>query len=97
MANDFRIDVERVQKMLTKLSDADDRMRDAQKRLNKVGPKALGTEGLDDACDEFQDQWGDGIKRIADAAKDIHERLKATLDAYQAGEEENRKMLSGKK
>ncbi|WP_157851441.1 hypothetical protein [Streptomyces monomycini] len=56
MANDFRIDVARVEKMLTELSDADDRMRDAQKRLNKVGPKALGTDGLDDACDEFQGQ-----------------------------------------
>ncbi|MFH8572326.1 WXG100 family type VII secretion target [Streptomyces sp. NPDC017993] len=96
MATDFRIDVGRVQQMLDKLSDADDRMRDAQKRLNKVGPKTLGTDGLDDACDEFQGQWGDGIKRIADAAKDINERLKATLDAYEAGEEENSKMM-GKK
>lgn len=93
MPSDFKIDVERVQGMLNKLSSADDRMRDAQKRLNQVGPKALGTEGLDDACDEFQDQWGDGIKRIADAAKDIHDRLKATLDAYKAGEEKNAKML----
>jgi hypothetical protein len=96
MATDFKIDVGRVQQMLNKLSDADDRMRDAQKRLNKVGPKALGTDGLDDACDEFQGQWGDGIKRIADAAKDISERLKATLDAYKAGEEENAKAM-GKK
>ncbi|MFJ3955048.1 type VII secretion target [Streptomyces sp. Je 1-4] len=96
MAADFKIDVERVQGMLNKLANADDRMRDAQHRLNKVGPKALGTDGLDDACDEFQGQWGDGIKRIADAAKDIHEKLKMTLDAYKAGEEENAKML-GKK
>ncbi|MFF4604543.1 hypothetical protein ACFY12_17670 [Streptomyces sp. NPDC001339] len=96
MATDFKIDIGRVQQMLNKLSDADDRMRDAQKRLKKVGPKALGTDGLDDACDEFQGQWGDGIKRIADASKDISERLKATLDAYKAGEEENAKAM-GKK
>ncbi|MEU3540051.1 type VII secretion target [Streptomyces paromomycinus] len=96
MAADFEIDVERVQALLKKLADADDRMRDAQRRLNKVGPKVLGTDGLDDACDEFQGQWGDGIKRIASAAKEIHEKLKLTLDAYQAGEEENAKMM-GKK
>ncbi|MET9290532.1 hypothetical protein [Streptomyces sp. NPDC003077] len=96
MATDFRIDVERVTGMLGKLATCDERMRDASKRLQKVGPKALGTDGLDDACDEFQSQWGDGIKRIADAAKDIHERLQATLDAYKAGENENAKML-GKK
>ncbi|MFF3274666.1 hypothetical protein ACFYWU_27635 [Streptomyces chrestomyceticus] len=96
MAADFKIDVGRVQTLLKKLADADDRMRDAQRRLNKVGPKALGTDGLDDACDEFQHQWGDGIKRISGAAKEIHEKLKLTLDAYQAGEEENAKMM-GKK
>ncbi|MCB5907604.1 WXG100 family type VII secretion target [Streptomyces pinistramenti] len=96
MSTDFKIDVGRIQEMLNKLAHADERMRDAQRRLNKVGPKALGTDGLDDACDEFQDQWGDGIKRIADAAKDIHEKLGTTLDAYKAGEEENAKML-GKK
>ncbi|MFF2921995.1 hypothetical protein ACFVTP_06200 [Streptomyces celluloflavus] len=61
-----------------------------------MGPKALGTEGLDDACEEFQSQWGDGIRRIAGAAKNIHEKLKMTLDAYQTGKEENAKML-GKK
>jgi hypothetical protein len=93
---DFKIDVDRIQEMLTKLSDADDHMRDAQNRLNKVGPKTLGTDGLDEACDEFQDQWGDGIKRIAKATKGIHEKLKLTLDAYRAGEEENAKVM-GKK
>ncbi|MYT29016.1 MULTISPECIES: type VII secretion target [unclassified Streptomyces] len=96
MATDFKIDVGRIQEMLTKLSEAGDRMRDAQRRLEKVGPKTLGTDGLDDACDEFQDQWGDGIKRITKASKEIHEKLKMTLDAYQAGEEENAKMM-GKK
>ncbi|MGY5134055.1 WXG100 family type VII secretion target [Streptomyces nigrescens] len=96
MATDFKIDVERIQALLKKLGNADDRMRDAQQRLNKVGPKTLGTDGLDDACDEFQDQWGDGIKRIAGAAKEIHEKLKLTLDAYKAGEEENAKLM-GKK
>ncbi|MFG2223939.1 WXG100 family type VII secretion target [Streptomyces sp. NPDC048644] len=96
MSTDFKIDVGRIQEILNKLANADERMRDAQRRLNKVGPKALGTDGLDDACDEFQGQWGDGIKRIADAAKDIHEKLGLTLDAYKAGEEENAKML-GKK
>ncbi|MFJ9618870.1 WXG100 family type VII secretion target [Streptomyces noursei] len=96
MATDFKIDVGRIQEMLTKLSEASDRMQDAQHRLKKVGPKTLGTDGLDDACDEFQDQWGDGIKRISKASKEIHEKLKATLDAYKAGEEENAKMM-GKK
>lgn len=96
MAADFKIDIQRIESILKKLAEAGDRMRDAQKRLNKVGPKTLGTDGLDDACDEFQDQWGDGIKRISDAAKDIHERLKLTVDAYKAGEEENSKLM-GKK
>lgn len=84
---DFQIDVERMQTLINRLDQVDDRMRGAQQRLNKVGPKGLGTDGLDNACDGFQNDWGDGIKRIADGAKQLHEGLKKTLESYQSVEQ----------
>lgn len=93
MGADFRIDVERAEHVLNKLGESSERMQQARNRLKKVGPKTLGTDGLDDACDTFQSEWEDGIKRIEDASKDIKERLKTTIDAYKAGDEANAKSL----
>lgn len=93
MSADFRIDIERAERVLNKLGESTERMQQARTRLNKVGPKTLGTEGLDDACDTFQSEWEDGIKRIEDASKDIKDRLKTTIEAYKAGDEANAKSL----
>lgn len=94
--SDFRIDVDRMRDLVTKLDQADDRMRGVCERLGKVGPNGLGTGDLDEACDEFQSQWGDGIKRIADASKTMHEKLALTLEAYTANEDETKKVFDGK-
>ncbi|MFJ9178760.1 WXG100 family type VII secretion target [Streptomyces sp. NPDC102360] len=91
---DFQIDTDRMKTLIGRLDQVDDRMRDAQQRLNKVGPKGLGTDGLDEACDDFQDDWGDGIKRIADAAKTLHEGLQKTLDAYLTTDQDIQKGFS---
>jgi uncharacterized protein YukE len=88
---DIRIDVDGMKALINQLDQADDRMRDACARLNKVGPTGLGTDGLDEACDDFQDDWGDGITRIADASKALHEGLKKTLELYEANEQETSK------
>ncbi|WP_431965556.1 WXG100 family type VII secretion target [Actinacidiphila sp. bgisy160] len=94
--SDFRIDVDRMRDLVNKLDQADDRMRGVCERLKKVGPNGLGTDDLDDACDEFQSQWGDGIKRIADASKTMHDKLELTLEAYTANEDETKKVFDGK-
>lgn len=85
---DFTIDPGRMKTLLDRLDQVEDRMRGAQERLKKVGPKGLGTDGLDDACDDFQDDWGDGIKRIAEASQQLHEGLKKTLESYQSTEQD---------
>lgn len=93
---DFQIDVGRMKTLINRLDEVDDRMRGAQQRLNKVGPKGLGTDGLDNACDDFQDDWGDGIKRIADASKELHEGLKKTLESYESTERDLQQGFSQK-
>ncbi|MBT2491161.1 hypothetical protein J7E96_22075 [Streptomyces sp. ISL-96] len=89
MSSGFQIDIQDAEKALRKLTDAPERMQQARDRLKKVGPKTLGTEGLDQACDTFQSEWGDGIKQIEKASQDIKDRLGATIDAYKAGDKAN--------
>lgn len=96
MSSGFRIDLDQAESMLRKLEECAERMQQARKKLKNVGPKTLGTNGLDNACEHFQDEWEDGITRIEDASKDIKERLKTTLDAYKAGEDANRKGMGAK-
>lgn len=91
MSGEFRIDIPRVEKMVDKLGESTERMQEARTRLKKVGPKTLGTDGLDEACDTFQSEWEDGIKRIEGSAKDIKDRLQTTVDAYKAGEQKEAK------
>lgn len=96
MSTGFQVDIAETERILRKLDECGERMRQARKRLKNVGPKTLGTNGLDNACDTFQSEWDDGIKRIEDAAKDIKDRLRTTIDAYKAGEEATAEGLGGK-
>lgn len=89
MSAGFKIDIVETQRIVTRLEECDERMQRARERLKNVGPKTLGTNGLDNACETFQEEWEDGIKRIEDAAKDIKDRLQTTIDAYKAGEKAN--------
>jgi hypothetical protein len=87
MGEGFKIDVAAAERMLDKLEECGERMQQARKRLKNVGPKTLGTNGLDNACETFQSEWDDGIKRIEDASKDIKSRLRSTIDTYKKSEE----------
>ncbi|WP_171171048.1 hypothetical protein [Streptomyces sp. I05A-00742] len=68
--------------LLRRLEEAAGRMHDACAALKKVGPKGLGTKGLDAACHHFQDNWHDGIKRIAKGSKQIHGALQETSKEF---------------
>lgn len=96
MSTGFHIDIAATERILDRLEECDERMQGARDRLKKVGPKTLGTNGLDNACDTFQSEWDDGIKRIEDAAKDIKDRLRTTIDAYKAGEKKTAEGFGGK-
>ncbi|QPP06601.1 hypothetical protein G4Z16_09540 [Streptomyces bathyalis] len=96
MSTGFEIDITAAERALHRLEECDERMQQARERLKNVGPKTLGTNGLDNACDTFQSEWDDGIKRIEDAAKDIKDRLRTTIDTYKAGEESTAKGFGAK-
>ncbi|MEU5130125.1 hypothetical protein [Streptomyces mobaraensis] len=80
---DFKLEDEGAKQILRRLDEAAGRMREACDKLKKVGPTGLGTKGLDDACDYFQDHWHDGIKRIADGSKKMHSALKESFGEFQ--------------
>ncbi|MFJ8956968.1 WXG100 family type VII secretion target [Streptomyces sp. NPDC102384] len=88
MSTGYEFDQGKATRAFNRLSEVAERMQAARKRLKTVGPKTLGTDGLDDACDTFQDEWEDGITRIERASSEIADKLKTTMDGYRTNENE---------
>lgn len=40
----------------------------ATKRLQDVGPESIGPDDLDQACSDFREDWGDGLKMLRDGS-----------------------------
>ncbi|MDF6023088.1 hypothetical protein [Streptomyces sp. JH34] len=57
-------------------------------QLKEIGPKGCGSQELGDACDDFQEKWGYGIKLIADATGGITEKVAESGRLYQQLEDE---------
>jgi signal transduction histidine kinase len=96
-AGGYKIDTDRLETMQRRLDECDDRMRAAINRLKKVGPQGLGTESLDEACAEFQEQWDNGIGQIAKASEKASRGLKAAIDSYRANEDGTSQAFNGSK
>jgi hypothetical protein len=87
MGGYYKVQLEAMDRLTRDLSDCADDMRAAMRLLKDIGPKGSGHEGLENACDDFQDSWSYGIGQIADATSGITEGLTATRKVYQGLEE----------
>lgn len=78
----FKVDIEQMRAMITKLWAAEAAMRDAMHVMGVISPENVGTEKLDDACNGFQKKWKYGLGQIE---KDIDATIKGldeVLDLY---------------
>ncbi|MFC8449966.1 WXG100 family type VII secretion target [Kitasatospora sp. NPDC057223] len=83
MADGFRIDIDRMSAVSRQLGECGERMRSVTKRLEHMGDsKQMGTKSLDNACEDFEDEWHDGIGRMAKMAESLHKGLDTTLKSY---------------
>ncbi len=69
----FRVDIDQMRAMITKLQGAETAMRDAMHVMSVVSPDNVGTKKLDGACNEFQKKWKYGLGQIE---KDIDATVK---------------------
>ncbi|WP_329311760.1 hypothetical protein [Streptomyces sp. NBC_01262] len=87
MAGYYKVELEALAQLTTKLGECADEMRSAMALLKDIGPKGSGFADLEKACDDFQDSWGYGIGLIADATGGITEGLSATHTLYETMEQ----------
>lgn len=78
----LHIDPHDAQRITHSLAEFEHRIGSLRSRLEKYGRNTLGTEGLDDACDDFQDRWDDGLKRLKKAASAISGNFDKAMSEY---------------
>ncbi|MYW69526.1 hypothetical protein GTY65_36490 [Streptomyces sp. SID8379] len=83
----YQTDIDGLGQFLKVLQSATEDLDRARTALNRIGGNSLGTDELDDACDDFQDSWGYGAKKIREGIEAVSEGVKANKQAYEAVEE----------
>jgi hypothetical protein len=83
-----KVEFEAMSRLMIDLSECAEGMRSAMKQLKDIGPKGAGSGELEEACDDFQDKWGHGIKLIADATGGITEKVGQSGRLYQHVEDQ---------
>ncbi|MGY0024528.1 hypothetical protein [Streptomyces sp. cg35] len=93
MSGHCKAEFEALAGLITDLSTCADGMRSAMRELKDIGPKGSGYDDLEDACDDFQDKWGYGIKLIADATGGITDKVAKAGKEFQHLEDLVRKKV----
>ncbi|MGY0490410.1 hypothetical protein [Streptomyces sp. WG-D5] len=83
----YQTDIGQLGQFLKVLESATEDLDRARTALNRIGENSLGTEELDEACDDFQDSWEFGAKQIRDGIKELSKGVKANKQAYEAVED----------
>lgn len=94
MTGYYKVELQALAQLVTQLGECADDMRAAMEQLKDIGPKNSGYAELEAACDEFQEKWGYGIGRIADAASGVTEGLSETRKVYQELEDRVRESFT---
>lgn len=87
MANGYQINIEELGGLINSLDLAAQNMTNATTALRNASAEGLGNRAIDGAGKDFQERWGYGIGKIADAAGKMTESLHAARKDYQQTED----------
>ncbi|MGH2604564.1 MAG: type VII secretion target, partial [Dehalococcoidia bacterium] len=82
----FRVDPHHLEALAHRLDDGVSHLQAAARELARMGPSGLGTESLDAACHELQQEWDGGTERIAALSAELAEGLRDTARTYRASD-----------
>ncbi|SDP81201.1 hypothetical protein SAMN04487905_109190 [Actinopolyspora xinjiangensis] len=88
MGDGYRVDIEKLTRLISDLDNAADDITAANRALGDARGRDLGTSGIDDASDGFRERWSHGIEKIAEGAKATSEALGSARETYAKLEQE---------
>lgn len=86
MAGGYTVELASLQKLAKDLEDCTQELEHGLDALKEIGPKGLGYDFLDDACEHFGDKWDNGLNRIRDIVGDIKGKVGKIGSAYAKSE-----------
>lgn len=87
MISGFRTDLAELRQLRSKLTENDEQLADALKRMKDTGPKNLGRRSLDSACEDFEDDWSYGLQKTQERVKTLKEGLDKIIKGYEKTEQ----------
>lgn len=93
MGGKFKADTDQLAQFIRSLEGCVKDLNDARSALEHVREDQIGTEELDEACDDFQDRWKYGAEESTKMIDAISEGVKVNKKNYEEVEEALAKAL----
>lgn len=95
MAGSYLVEAEAMAGLIRKLSSSAEQISTVTNKLTSASAADLGSDDLDGAARDFQDEWSYGIGKIAEATKAITGKLQSAKAAYEKVDHEAAANLKG--
>ncbi|TWG08345.1 hypothetical protein [Saccharopolyspora dendranthemae] len=82
MADGYRVNMEKLTRLVNDLDRAADDITDANNKFGNASGRDLGSPGIDNAAEDFRNRWQDGITKIAEGAKKTSDALDGARSTY---------------
>ncbi|MEU7204331.1 hypothetical protein [Streptomyces sp. NPDC045470] len=87
MGNNFSVDTGELGDFMRTLKKAHDSLEEVRKHMNQVTSDPMGTDDLDQACNDFQEHWKYGSEQIAEQTKKLTDSVSKTKQNYEEVEQ----------
>lgn len=82
MADRLAVDGDELAHFMKMLRKSTDSLRGLRKALEDATVTGLGTDDLDRACEDFQDEWKYGADQIGEQTEDLAKIIGKSKDSY---------------
>ncbi|MEU6283913.1 hypothetical protein [Streptomyces sp. NPDC047028] len=82
MAERLAVDDDELGHFMKLLKQSSDSLKGMRKALGDATVSGLGTEDLDSACEDFQDDWKYGAHQIGQQTEDLAKIIGQSKDSY---------------
>ena len=82
MAERLAVDGDELGRFMRMLNKSTDSLKGVRKALSEATITGLGTDDLDTACEDFQEDWKYGSEEIGKQTEDLAEIIGKSRDSY---------------
>ncbi|MFD4477457.1 hypothetical protein ACFWPU_15280 [Streptomyces sp. NPDC058471] len=82
MADRLKVDGDELENFMKLLNRSNDALKGLHRALSNATITGLGTDDLDSACEDFQDDWKYGTEQIGEQSEDLAKIIGKSKESY---------------